>query len=142
MSAPGSRRDHHRFCQVEGWAEARNARGKKVGHHLTFELELSDGRVLRTRISRPADNTTYGPSLWSVILAEQLCVSQEEFWECVTNRNPPERVAGEPELPANALPAELVYQLIHQAGVPEGEVAGMSLPRATEVMIEHWSRHR
>jgi len=90
VSSPGSRRDHDRFCKVEQWAEVRNARGKKVGHHVTYELELPDDSILRTRVSRPANNTTYGASLWNLILTEQLCVSEQEFWECVSNQNPPQ----------------------------------------------------
>jgi hypothetical protein len=72
VSSPGSRRDHDRFCQVEQWSEVRNARGKKVGHYVTFELELSDGRILRTYVSRPAHATTYGANLWNLILTEHL----------------------------------------------------------------------
>lgn len=142
MSAPGSRRDHNRFCQVEGWTEVRNARGGKVGHHVTYELTLPDGRILRTRISRPPNNETYGPRLWNTILTDQLQVPEAEFWACVSNRTRPDRGTGAGEPPANALPAGLVYQLIHVAGVPEDEVAGMTLQRATEVMVAHWSRPR
>ena len=139
MSTPGSRKDHDRFCRVEQWTEVRNARGKKVGHHLTYELLLPDGRILRTRISRPADSTVYGPSLWQHILSEQLDVVEKEFWECVSHRRPPSRGQA-PNLPESALPAQLVHQLLHTAGIPERDVAGMTLERALEVMTEHWSR--
>lgn len=141
MSGPGSRRDHHRFCQLEGWTEVRNARGRKVGHHITYELTLPDGRILRTRISRPPNNETYGPQLWAQVL-DQLQVTEAEFWACVSDRRLPDRGADGGEAPANALPADLVYQLIHGAGVPEDEVATMTLERALEVMREHWSRPR
>jgi hypothetical protein len=127
VSSPGSRRDHDRFCQVEPWSEARNARGKKVGYHVTYELELPDGRILRTRVSRPANNNTYGANLWNLILTEQLCVSEKEFWECVSEANPPKRGFASDETPAAALPAQLVHQLIHDVGVPEGEIVGMTL---------------
>ena len=140
MSSPGSRRDHDRFCHVEQWSEVRNARGKKIGHHVTYELELPDVRILRTRVSRPADNTTYGASLWNLILTQQLCVSEEEFWVCVSDRTPPVRGGGVDETPAGALPAQLVHQLIRDAGVPESEIAGMTLVRATELMVAYWSR--
>lgn len=140
MTSPGSRRDHNRFCQVEGWSEVRNARGKKVAHHLTYELELPDGRILRTRVSRPADNTTYGPGLWKHILTEQLFVTEDEFWDCVSNGRPPDRGTSTQRVDANALPASLVYQLIHEAGVPEEDVAEMTLQQATETMVRFWSR--
>ena len=140
MSGPGSKRDHNRFCQIEGWDEVRNARGKPVGHHITYELPLPDGRILRTRVSRPADNTTYGLSLWKAILTDQLDVTEAEFWACIRDKQLPDRGVAVVEPPAQALPASLVHQLIHVAGVPEDEVAGMSLERAVEVMTAHWSQ--
>jgi hypothetical protein len=140
-AGPGTRRDHHRFCQLEKWTEVRNARGRKVGHHITYELTLPDGRILRTRISRPPNNETYGARLWAHVL-DQLQVTETEFWACVSDRKLPARGAGSDEAPANALPADLVHQLIHSAGVPEAEVATMTLERALEVMREHWSRPR
>lgn len=142
MSTPGSRSDHNRFCQVEGWTEVRNARGRKVGHHITYELTRPDGRIQRTRISRPPNNETYGPRLWNTILTDQLQVTEAEFWACVSEGKRPDRGPGANEPPANALPADLVYQLIHVAGAPEDEVAGMTLQRATAVMVAHWSRPR
>ncbi|CCG05689.1 hypothetical protein [Blastococcus saxobsidens] len=142
MNAPGSRRDHNRFCQLEGWTEVRNARGGTVSHHLTYELSLPDGRILRTRISRPPNNATYGPRLWKTILTDQLQVTEPQFWACVSNKIRPDRGTSAGEPPTNALPADLVYQLIHMAGVPESEVAGMTLQCAAEVMVAHWSRPR
>lgn len=140
MSNPGSRADHMRFCQNEGWDEVRNARGKSVQHHLTFELPLSDGRILRTRISRPADDTTYGPGLWRTILGEQLCLSEREFWACVTDKEPPDRGTTDPEPPEDALPAQLVFQLIRVARIPEEQVAKMTMEEAMAAMAGHWSK--
>lgn len=135
-----SRRDHDRFCKTEGWDEIRNARGGKVGHHITYELRLPDGPILRTRVSRPADNTAYGPAMWKHILTDQLDVTEAEFWACVRDKQLPDRGATAHEPPAKALPASLVHQLIHVAGIPENEVASMSLECAIEVMAAHWSR--
>jgi hypothetical protein len=140
-SAAASRRDHNRFCQVEGWEQVRNARGK-TGHHLTYELNLPDGRVLRTRISHPVNNETYGPRLWSHILSDQLEVTDTEFWACVEDGELPDRGSASAEVPANALPAQVVYQLIHDVGIPEAEVARMDLTRAVELLAEYWSRPR
>lgn len=139
MTRPASRRQHHRFCEVEGWTEVSNARGKSVGHHLTVELELHDGRILRTRISRLANNDTYGPSLWSAILRDQLDVTADQFWDCVkSGRLPPRPVApGAP--PTAGLPADLAYQLVHTLGLSEQEVAGMTREDAIARMTAHWS---
>jgi hypothetical protein len=140
-SAAASRRDHNRFCQVEGWEQVRNARGK-TGHHLTYELNLPDGRVLRTRISHPVNNETYGPRLWSHILSDQLDVTENEFWACVEHDELPDRGSASAAPPSNALPAQVVYQLIHDVGIAESDVAGMELTRAVELLADYWSRPR
>ena len=139
MSGVASRRDHDRFCQIEGWDKVRNA-GGKTGHHHTYELKLSDGNVLRTRISHPVNNDTYGSRLWSHILSDQLDVTEAEFWACVDERKLPDRGAAADKAPENAMPASLAYQLIHVVGVPETEVATMSLERALALMNEFWSK--
>lgn len=140
MSRSGSRADHHRFCKIEGWAEVQNARGTAVGHHITFELALSDSRILRSRISRPADATAYGTGLWKAILKDHLCVSEAEFWTCVTDRLPPGRGVEPPPTPQRALPASLAAQLIREAGIPESRVAQLTLEEAVAAMTEHWSK--
>lgn len=119
-----SRRAHKQFCEIEGWDIVRNATGKR-GHHLTFELALQDGSILRTRVSRPADKTSYGKALWAHILTDQICVSESEFWACVTDNLPPER-SGSDAVAVEAPPVGVVYQLIHRAGLPTDEVAAMS----------------
>ena len=119
----------------------RGATGRAVGHHVTCELTLPDGRVLRTRVSRLVNTTTYGAGLWHTILHDQLEVGEAEFWRCVDDRIRPERGVASPPSP-RALPAQLVHQLIHQAGVPADQVAQMSLDQATSAMVEYWSRPR
>ncbi len=129
-----------KFCDVEGWDEVRNARGKKVGHHLTHELALPDGNVLRTRISRPANNDIYGASLWSHILETQLCVAETDFWRCVEKGTPPERGRPVASLPATALPAGLAHQLVHTLGLRDHEIAALSRDEAIQLMNDYWSR--
>jgi hypothetical protein len=131
-----TRKDHRQFCAVEGWAEVTDARGRSVGHHVTLELRLPDTTVLRTRISRPLNTDTYGPSLFSHILRDQLCVTLDEFWACVDG-TPPGRAQPPPPVPS--LPASLVHQLL-QLGIPESEVAAMSRDEAITRMQAHWSR--
>lgn len=115
----------------------RNARGKIGSHHLTFELDLPDGRVLRTRISHPPDRSVYGASLWRHILRDQLYVSESEFWRCVRDGVMPDR--GAPQPPKNALPADLVHLLIARAGLDEAEVARMTREEAVAALQRHWT---
>lgn len=131
-----TRKDHQRFCQVEGWTQVRNASGT-VGHHLTYELTLADGSILRTQISHPPNRTGYGPSLWAHILRDQLQVSAEEFWACVQREVRPSR--GRPRKARPSIPAAIVRQLLNH-GVSETEVAGMSRDEAIRRATELWSR--
>ncbi|MFB9234461.1 hypothetical protein ACFFWC_02735 [Plantactinospora siamensis] len=132
-----TRQAHDRFCQVEGWARIRDSRGRTGTHHVTYELVLKDGRVLRTRISHPVDRTTYGPSIWSHILRDQLDVTDREFWSCARDGIRPDR--GEPVVPAEALPAELVHLLIHRVRLDPAEVAAMTKQQAVERMNRYWA---
>lgn len=138
--SPGSRVDHNKFCTTEGWEPVRDARGRRLRHHITYELALPDGRILRTRISRPLNTTTYGAGLWATILREQLDVTEDQFWACVTDKRKPDRGQPPAKIPEGALPAQLVWQLINTAGVPEDEVARMTIEQAVAAMTAHWSK--
>lgn len=115
----------------------RDARGRAGTHHLTYELDLIDGRILRTRISHPVDRSNYGQSLWKHILRDQLEVDETRFWSCVQDRVKPDR--GTPEPPTTALPADLVYMLISRVGIDESEIAGMTKDEAIVRLQRHWT---
>ena len=134
-----TRREHVRFCEVEGWRQVQSARDRTNKHHITFELPLDDGRILRTRISRPPNNESYGKALWAHILRDQLCVSKGEFWSCVDDGNVPVRSTAIPAPPSAALPAGLAHQLVHILQLSSAEVAKLSLAEALELMNHHWA---
>jgi hypothetical protein len=133
---PGTWQAHERFCIAEAWDRVRDARGRTGSHHVTYELVLADGSILRTRISHPVDRTDYGPSLWNHILRDQLAVSAEEFWSCVNDGVLPARsvVAPAPE----SLPADLVHLLVHRVGLSSAEIASMTRAQAIERLQRHW----
>ncbi|GAA3115366.1 hypothetical protein GCM10010466_03010 [Planomonospora alba] len=132
-----TREEHERFCLTEGWNRVRDARGRSGTHHVTYEMCLPDGRVLRTRISHPPDRTSYGRGLWNHILRDQLAVTEEEFWKCVKEGEKPDR--GTPAVPAGALPADLVHLLITRVGLPETEVAKMTREAAVIRLQRFWA---
>ena len=115
----------------------RNARGRGGTHHVTYELALTDGRVLRTRISHPVDRTDYGRGMWAHLPWDQLQVEEAEFWACVRDGVKPDR--GMPAIPAQALPAELVHLLITRVGVAEAEVAAMNRDEAIARLRRFWT---
>jgi hypothetical protein len=134
---PATREDHERFCLTEGWRRVRDARGRTGTHHVTYELDLADGRRLRTRVSHPVDRTDYGPAIWSHVLRDQLEVLEEEFWACVRDKIKPGR--GIPEPPPESLPADLVHLLISRVGIPDGEVAAMTKDEAISRLQRFWT---
>lgn len=133
-----TRSDHEAFCRTEGWEQVRDSQGRTGTHHVTYEFRLHDGRILRTRISHPPDRSTYGKSIWSHILRDQLDVSDAEFWACVQDKVKPDR--GEPKAHAQALPADLVHLLINRIGLSEAEIASMTRADAIARMQEYWSK--
>jgi hypothetical protein len=132
-----TRADHETFCRTEGWRLVRDARDRTGTHHRTYELDLPDGRILRTRVSHPPDRTDYGPSLWQHILRDQLAVSPEQFWRCVRDGIPPGRTL--PAVPAGAMPAEVVHLLLAKVGLSEAEVAAMTREQAVARLNRYWT---
>lgn len=138
MSRPQPNRERHeRFCAVEEWERVRDARGRTGMHHVTYELSLHDGRILRTRISHPVDRTVYGAALWSHILRDQLVVTENEFWDCVVDEKLPDR--GAPSTPKESLPADLVYLLIHRIGLSEAAVSELTKEDAVARLQRYWT---
>ncbi len=132
-----TRKDHDTFCRVEEWRPVRDARGRTGTHHVTYELALPDGRILRTRISHPVDRSSYGRGMWNHILRDQLHVEESDFWRCVKDGIKPDR--GVPATPAEALPADLVHLLISRVGLDEVQIAAMSKDEAVARVQEYWT---
>jgi hypothetical protein len=105
-------------------------------------LALTDGSVLRTKVSHPPDRTDYGDGLWQHILRDQLRVTEAEFWACVRDSTKPTRSTQPPGGAESSLPAGVVHQLIHTAGLPEQEVAKMSRDEAIARLNEYWATGR
>lgn len=131
-----TRDDHATFVRTEGWRSVAST------HHDTYELELPDGRVLRTRISRPPDRTTYGPSLWAHVLRDQLDVTEQEFWDCVHDGVVPDRGAPDPPDPTATIPAEVVHLLVERVGLTRQEVALLGRDGAIARLNEYWTTGR
>ncbi|NCT91976.1 cytotoxic translational repressor of toxin-antitoxin stability system [Cellulomonas sp. APG4] len=130
---PAPTRDaHDTFCTTEGWTLARGAKGQPVTHHRTYELTLPDGRILRTRISKPVNGRTYGRSTWGHILRDQLEVSADEFWACVNDGTLPDRGHEAPQPPAEAVPLGVLMKLRSDVGLSDEEIAGMTKDQAVE----------
>ncbi|TFD44086.1 cytotoxic translational repressor of toxin-antitoxin stability system [Cryobacterium sp. TMT1-2-1] len=131
---PAATREHHdEFCEGEGWSIVRGATGRPVSHHRTYELTLWDGRILRTRISKPLDKSTYSPSMWSHILREQLEVTVDIFWACVRKGRLPDRGAPKNQCADNALPLYLIRAL-SELGVDEASILTLTPGEAANLL--------
>ncbi|MCT2584030.1 cytotoxic translational repressor of toxin-antitoxin stability system [Actinophytocola gossypii] len=132
-----TRKDHEAFCRTEEWRVVRDALGRSGTDHVTYELDLVDGRILRSRVSHPVDRTGYGQGIWKHILRDQLDVDEAAFWSCVRDGVKPRR--GTPEPPTAALPADLVHLLITRVGLDESEIAAMSKDEAIARLQRYWT---
>ncbi len=132
-----TRADHDKFCRVEAWTPVRDATGRTGTHHVTYELALPDGRILRTRISHPPNRTTYGAGLWAHILRDQLDIDEAAFWAAVRDGVKPPR--GAPAVPAETLPAELALLLVNRVGLKREQVAAMTKAEAIERLNRYWT---
>jgi hypothetical protein len=132
-----TRADHARFVGTEGWTPVPSR------HHETYELVLPDGTVLRTRISRPPDRTTYGPRMWDHILRDQLAVTEEAFWRCVRDGVTPDRGTDDaPEDLGDRIPLDVVRLLLDRVGLTRQQIRGMTREQAIARLNEHWSTGR
>lgn len=132
---PATRDDHDTFCIHEKWELKRGAKGQPVRHHKTYVLELWDGRILRTRISRPVNGTQYAARMWNHILREQLEVDSVAFWACVRKSELPDR--GGPERVEIEKPVPLyLYRELTRLGVSDAEIAQLNVSEAAELYAQ------
>ncbi len=131
-----TRKDHEEFCKAEGWKLQQSARGA-TGDHFIYELELADGRILRTRISHPVNRSEYGADMWAHILRDQLDVDAATFWACVRGEAVPGR--GDREPPAEALPAEVAFLLRDRVRLSNAEIAALTKDEAIARLQQFWT---
>ena len=137
MSWPApTRKDHEAFRKAEGWKLQRNARGA-TGDHFIYELDLPDGRILRTRISHPVNRSGYGADMWAHILRDQLDADAPTFWACVRGEALPKR--GDIEPPAQALPAEVAFLLRDRVRLSDSEIAALTKAEAIARLQQFWT---
>lgn len=133
------RERHDDFCVFERWEIVHGPTGKPVQHHRTYELVIPSGDILRTRISKPIDRTTYSASMWSAILRDQLKVTNDEFWDCVQNKVLPVRGGAHPTPNPKALPLHLVNELIERVGMAPEDAIELTLEEALQRMNDYWT---
>lgn len=127
--------DLRKFCETEGWEDKDKLARKPKGDHHRYVLTLANGEQLYTRISHSSGRI--GDSdLWrNSILKVQLRVTERQFWDCVEKRLLPIRPEQAPTQRREGPSAQLVWNLINKAGLPEKKVASMS----KEQVVAAWN---
>lgn len=129
---------HRKFVEAEGWTKTGTSRGSgKTGDHHRYNLTLTNGDVLTTRVSHGPGQMD-DPKVVAAILRDQLAVSEENFWRCVDGGILPPRpqpVASEPA--GEVLDAKLARNLIRKAGMTEEEVGQLSKAEA----VSRWQQY-
>ena len=120
----------------EGWHQVPST------HHDTYELELPDGGVLRTRISRPPNEATYGDRMWQHILRDQLDVTADEFWACVRDGTAPNRTVVDVPEADDAIPVDVVNLLLGRVGLTRRDLVGMTREEAIARLNDYWATGR
>lgn len=111
------------------WTEVPNrARGGgRGGDHLRYRKTLSDGRVLRTKVSRSLGDEI-GESLLHHIVRYQLETTMAAFREGASG--PLQLPSSNTPPDAQPIPGWLVVRLIHPVGLDESIVRAMSAEEA------------
>jgi len=133
------------FVEAEGWEPAGNR-----GGHVNYLLKASSLAVLYTGISQGAASTEYfDPRMRSVIVHQQLRVTQEEFWACVNRRKRPERrsdgysvgLRGQEDASPPPQDPALLRELEREFGESPADVEGMTNVELRAYLAPLWDRH-
>ena len=123
------------FLKVDRWS-----RDRSTGHDF-FEKVLPNGEILHTHASRSGDRTI-SPGRFKAILADQLGVSEQEFWEVLRTGKAARRPSQVPEPPPASLPLWLVEALEWEAGLSPERIAGLDDEAARMILDDARSRPR
>jgi hypothetical protein len=121
------------YLALDDWVEEPSlARGRRrTGDHRRFRKELSDGSILRTKVSH-ALGGEIGADLFKHILRDQLRVDETSFWAVI--RGKARQSAGAAPPRSGTVPAWLVQRVMFTVGLPETEVRRLT----PEEALERW----
>ena len=123
------------FLSYDDWDEDR-ATGDDF-----FEKTLPDGEILRTHASQ-SGSKTMSPGRFKAILADQLRLSEAEFWEVLRTRTPAQRPSPEPEPAPRSLPLWLAQALGREVGLFREQIAVLDEIEARRQLDEARSRRK
>lgn len=123
------------FLGIDGWSQDRS-----TGHGF-YEKVLPDGETLRSHTSFAAKKTM-SPGRFKAILADQLKVSEAEFWEALRSKRPVSRPSQLPQPAPESLPNWLREALRHECGLNEEDLVLLAEDEARQRLMQHRSKPR
>lgn len=123
------------FLGIDGWSQDRS-----TGHDF-YEKVLPDGETLRSHTSF-AGNKTMSPGRFKTILADQLKVSEAEFWEAFRSKRPVSRPSRQPRPAPESLPNWLREALRHECGMNEKDLVLLTEDEARQRLSQCRSKPR
>lgn len=144
MSLPvsGGWGDVEGFLRADRWTLVKvKQRGRRRMRHVPYEKMLSDGRVLRTRISHDR-GASISPGRFRAVLRYELEVTREQFWAAIRTGEPVNRIQEEPDEPEKPAdhPAWVVAVLAGKLHLGHEEIARLSPEEAQQKVEDYWSR--
>jgi hypothetical protein len=125
----------HKFVRTEGWTQ-KVARGR-TGDHFRYFLALADGRILYIRVSH-GSGAINDPALITVILRDQLDVTDAAFCACAEDGTLPPRPTPEGQVePGERLDYTLVRNLTNKVGLTEQQVSSLTREQA----LRRWAEY-
>ena len=81
--------------------------------------------------------------MWAHILRDQLDVTADEFWACVSDGVAPDRTPDDVvEEVDHAIPVDVVNLLVSRVGLTRQDLIGMTRQEAIARLNEYWSTGR
>jgi len=123
------------FLRIDGWSQDRS-----TGHDF-YEKVLPDGETLRSHTSF-AGKKTMSPGRFKTILADQLKVSEAEFWEALRSKRPVSRPSPQPQPAPESLPNWLREALRHECDLNEKDLVLLTEDEARQRLTQGRSKPR
>lgn len=119
------------FCKNDGWTGIRKTK------HVFYEKALDSGEVLQCKVSHARDKVP-SPGRFKAVLAHELKVPKEEFWECLRTGEPVARPAAVEEVVVQH-PAWVVIVLKRDLHLSDDEIDALSREDAEARVKSFWA---
>jgi len=125
--------DLHAFLRIDDWTETRRS------DHYRYRKQLSNGDILRTKVSFGRGPAFNDPGLWHHVWKDQLkCSSEDDFWNTLKARVPLQRgQAIPPTAPTGpAKPTWLYEFLVNVVQMESQDVLALSQQDAMDIYLQ------